>query len=64
MDNSANQHSLLIDILKLKENQNVNIFLEKILSLTDENFKENFNISVKHKLESTSKKLIFYLLTH
>lgn len=57
MDNSTNQHSLQIYILNLKENQNVIIFLENLLKITNENFRENFNIAVKQQLENTSKKI-------
>ena len=57
MDNSTNQHSLQIYILNFKENQNVIIFLENLLKITNENFRENFNIAVKQQLENTSKKI-------
>lgn len=57
MDNSTNQHSLQIYILKLKENQNVIIFLENLLSIANENLRENFNIAVKQQIKTTSKKI-------
>ena len=40
MDNSTNQHSLQIYILNLKENQNVIIFLENLLKITNENLEK------------------------